>query len=154
MAIKSLADNTYYKINWNDTVIQRNKVVVALSQYLNEEERLKEKSREGEIASFVEKLHGIVINETDDTPREKSFRKFLVVEGMWSKVVNQELIYKPDEWYEPLFEIGFKLEWIKDPVVLQGKIKVTCGDFDNCAITMEYLYEKLKSVMAVEIVDC
>ena len=154
MAIKSLADNTYYKIIWDDTVIQRNKVVVALAQYLNEEERLKEKAREEEISSFVEKLHGIVINEPQDTSREKSFKKFLSLEGMWSRFVNQDLVYKSDEWYEPLFELGFKMEWIKDPVVLQGKIKVTCGDFDNCAITMEYLYEKLKSVMAVEIADC
>ena len=154
MAIKSLVDNTYYKILWNDTVIQRNKVVVALVQYLNEDERLKEKTREEEISSFVEKLHGIVINEPQDTSREKSFKKFLVVEGLWSRYINQELVLKPDEWYEPLFELGFKMDWIKDPVILQGAIRVTCGDFDNCAITMEYLYEKLKSVMAIEIIDC
>lgn len=154
MAIKSLVDNTYYKILWNDSRIQRNLVIVAIAQYLNEEERIKEKQREEEIAEFVEKLHARAVNEPNDVPREETFKRFLVVEGLWSRYVNQELVLKPDEWYEPLFELGFKMEWIKDPVVLQGSMQVTCGDFDNCAITMEYLYEKLKTKMAVEIVDC
>lgn len=154
MAIKSLEDDTYYKVLWEESYIQQNKVIISIAQYLNEEERLKEKNRAEEIAKFIEKLHAITTKEEVETPYQFPMRKFLCVEGLWSRYINQDLVLKPDEWYEPLFELGFKLEWIKDPVVLQGKMRVNCGDYDLCPITTEYLYEKLKSRMVVEIVDC
>ena len=153
MAIKSLSDNTYYKVLWDESCIQCNQVLIAIAQYLTEDERLKEKERSKEISSFIEKLHAITTNEPEDTPREKSFRRFLVVEGLWSKYINQDLILKPDSWYEPLFKLGFKMEWIKDPIVLQGVMKVNCGDFDNCSVKIEYLYDKLKQRMN-NIIDC
>ena len=151
MAIKWLEDNSYYKIIYEESYVQNNLVYVHIQQYLNEDEREKEKSRELEQRKFVSDLNDKIFEHDEDEVNEYAYFGSIYFE--FYKYTFQELEDYSTKDFSLIEEIGFKKEWITNPVMFIGSMTVECGDFDNCAITHEYLYNKLKSRME-NIEDC
>lgn len=54
---------------------------------------------------------------------------------------------------QELESLGFELEWITDPIKLNGGGEVFAGDYSGEPITYEFFYERLKTVMG-ETEDC
>lgn len=151
MAIKWLEDNSYYKIDYEESFVKGNRVYVSFMQYLNEEERIKEKERELEQRDFVAKLNDKIFEHDQDEVNKYSYLGNIYFE--FYKYTFEEIPDYYNRDFHLLEEIGFKLEWITNPIMFIGSMVVECGEFDNCEITHEYLYNKLKSRME-NIEDC
>ncbi len=54
---------------------------------------------------------------------------------------------------QELENLGFDLEWITDPIKLNGGGEVYAGDYNGEEITYEFFYERLKAVMG-DTEDC
>ncbi len=54
---------------------------------------------------------------------------------------------------QELENLGFELEWITDPIKLNGGGEVYAGDYNGEEITYEFFYERLKAVMG-DTEDC
>ena len=73
MAIKWLEDNSYYKIIYEESYVQNNLVYVNIQQYLNEDEREKEKSRLEEQKEFVSNLNDKIFEHDQDEINEYAY---------------------------------------------------------------------------------
>lgn len=151
MAIKWLENNSYYKVIYEESYVKNNKVYINIQQYLNQDEREKEKSRLEEQREFVAKLNDKIFEHNADEINEYSY--FGSIYFDFYKYTCDPIEDYSNKDFSLIEEIGFKKEWIINPVMFIGSMTVECGDFDNCAITHNYLYAKLKSRMN-NIEDC
>lgn len=55
---------------------------------------------------------------------------------------------------DTLDELGYKAEWVEDPVNLGIKAEVYCGEYSGEAIDHEFFYNRLKTVMSDNITNC
>ena len=53
-----------------------------------------------------------------------------------------------DSVKQELVELGYKDEFLSDPIVILDRITVYCGRYDGKPLTLEYLYNKLKPQLA------
>jgi hypothetical protein len=51
-------------------------------------------------------------------------------------------------------DYGFDETWVTDPIMLSQQAEVYCGEYDGEAITMEFYYNRLKTVMVGATEDC
>lgn len=153
MAIKSLETGTYYKLDYKESYVKNNFVQVAMKQYKNESERLKEKSREEEQSKFIEKLNNARYSLYEKGEENNPYEKFGNINYFFSIIENNGISDYSDVDFSEIQSLGFKREWVENPVIFTGSFIMNCGEFDDCAITQEYLYNKVKTKM-INIEDC
>ena len=153
MAIRNLETGAYYKLDYKESYVKNNYVQVAMKQYKNESERLKEKSREEEQNKFIEKLNNARYSLYEKGEENNPYEYFGNIYNYFSVIEYQGAPNYDDVDFSIIEELGFKREWVEDPVIFITTMIVNSGTFDNCAITQEYLYNKVKTKM-VNIEDC
>jgi hypothetical protein len=153
MAIKSLETGIYYKLDYKESYVKNNYVQVAMKQYKNEGERLKEKSREEEQNKFIENLNNARYSLYEKGEENNPYEYFGNIYNYFSIIEYQGIPNYDNIDFSIIEKLGFKREWVENPIIFTGSFIMNCGRFDDCAITQEYLYNKIKSNM-VNVIDC
>lgn len=53
-----------------------------------------------------------------------------------------------------LNELGFNKSWVTEPVYISSGAEVYCGEYNDEHIDMQFYYDRLKTVMGENILDC
>ena len=162
MAIGENITSQYYKVLEDECYVQDGFVFVAVARYPNQEEREREKEREERLSSFLSNVNNryltlVTENEDNETLSEEEVEYIAEIERVLYAVENFAVItasQQPatisisDGVKQELVELGYKDEFLSDPIVILDRIIVNCGRYDGKPLTLEYLYNKLKPQMA------
>ena len=169
-------DGTYVKINYENCGVVGGKVYVEYSTYQNELERQKEKTRHAGWLAFQHRcaekcgeLYRLGLERWDPQTRSKEeieadpqFLKDRNAYCRWTEFLSgfEESVFKlfdeapsvaPEELMQELLAMGFDPIWMSDPVRMNGKVVVCCGDYDMMSgnvLSREFFYDRLKSRMS------
>ncbi len=159
---------------FDECYVKGNKIFVSWLTYASKEDRDKERSREEEVNAFISNLREKSNNERQILylkQREETAltsRDTEKIESLISLYYNQEIIFYenylniknrestfksilPDGELEKL---GFKQEWIDDPIYNYGVSSMCVGEYKGEIISHELFYNRLKKFMYDAIIDC
>lgn len=162
MAVCENATGQYYKILLENSYIKDGFVFVSIVRYPNQEERDREKAREEELSIFMSNVNNryltlVAANEENESLTEEEAgytaeieRVLYAVENFAVIVASQQpaVISISDSVKQELIELGYKDEFLSDPIVILDRITVNCGRYDGKPLTLEYLYNKLRPQLA------
>lgn len=160
MAVCENATGQYYKVLLKDSYIQDGFVFVSVVRYPNQEERDREKVRENQLSLFLtnaKQRYSKILSEGQDqntdseTHYEEEFERIIyTVENFSTIRIGQSpaIITISDKTKQELISFGFSDDFITNPVLVIDYITVNCGAYDKTPLSLEYLYEKLKSRMS------
>lgn len=165
----------YIKINFDRCAVQGYNIFVDYDIYPDEAERLKEKGRAAEIAAFWQTIndkyqeldenlnmemnqlhietqeefesHSSLVKQADfNSDLEFFIRNFISATKVVNNYQSEQNIISSD--IKPLLlALGFKEEWINDPICYTGGGTVYCGQYNNEDIDYSFYYNKLKEIM-------
>ena len=162
MAVSENITSQYYKVLEDDCYVYNGFVFVAVARYPSQEEREREKAREEELSIFMSNVNNryltlVAENEKNESLTEEEAehtaeieRVLYAVENFAVIVASQQpaVISISDSVKQELIELGYKDEFLSDPIVILDRITVNCGRYDGKPLTLEYLYNKLKPQLA------
>jgi hypothetical protein len=111
-------------------------------EIIEDESGLIDKDNYPELRAMQDKLNELEYLEVEIGERLFEF----------SNTERDELVIAEDTQGE-LENLGFELEWITDPIKLNGGGEVFAGDYNGEEITHEFFYNRLKTVMG-DTEDC
>lgn len=162
MAVGENITSQYYKVLEDDCYVYNGFVFVAVARYPNQAEREREKAREEELSIFLSNVNNrylmlIAENEENEPLTEEEAEHTAEIERVLYTVENFAVIVAAqqpvtisisDSVKQELVELGYKDEFLSDPIVILDRITVNCGRYDGKPLTLEYLYNKLKPQLA------
>lgn len=60
----------------------------------------------------------------------------------------------PENILLQLNELGFNKSWVSEPIYISSGAEVYCGEYNDEHIDMQFYYDRLKTVMSENILDC
>lgn len=160
MAVCENATGQYYKVLLDDSYTQDGFVFVSVVRYPNQEERDREKARDAQLSLFLtnaKQRYSEILSEDKDqntdseTDYEEEFERVIyAVENFSTIRIGQSpaIITISDKTKQELVSLGFSDDFITNPILVIDYITVNCGADDKTPLSLEYLYEKLKSRMS------
>ena len=133
---------------------------MSVVRYPNQEERDREKAREEQLSLFLanaKQRYSKMLSEGQDqnidseTDYEEEFERVIyTVENFSTIRIGQSpaIITISDKTKQELVSLGFSDDFITNPILVIDYITVNCGADDKTPLSLEYLYEKLKSRMS------
>lgn len=180
MAITGTTNKKYYKIDYNSCYVSHNTVYVRYLIYLNESERLKEKSRHDAIKDFRKKFTDYLDEkqtelttkiqaaniQSEEQLLESSFlSEYNLVRDLDKVYQNLDNLF----WHKNnikkvslniraevlliLYDLGLEQQWLNDPIVFYDGGITHCGAYKKEPISYKLYYDRLKELVPEATID-
>ena len=180
MAITGTTNKKYYKIDYNSCYVSHNTVYVRYLIYLNESERLKEKSRHDTIEGFRKKFTDYLDEkqtelttkiqaaniQSEEQLLESSFlSEYNLVKDLDNVYQNlDDLLWNKNnikkvsldiraEVLLILYDLGLEQQWLNDPIVFYDGGTTHCGAYKKEPISYKLYYDRLKELVPEATID-
>lgn len=180
MAIAGATNKKYYKIDYSNCYVSHNTVYVRYFIYLNESERLKEKSRYAAIEDFRKKFidyldekrteYNLKIQAANIQSEEQLLESELAADY---KLINDlDIVYKNLDnlfWHKNnikkvsltiraevlliLYDLGLEQQWLNDPIVFYDGGITHCGTYKKEPVSYKLYYDRLKELVPEATID-
>lgn len=159
MAILENGTSNYFKVNLDDSFVQKNMVFASITIYLSEKDRQIEKLRSQKFDAFDANCSTLLQQLSSDERYSDLYMSFArsVKDIKDNRYSNGKINFLHaafnDDVEQLLDQCGYRTEWVSQPIHIVSKLLVNCGKSDAEPLTSEYIYNKLKAKMSSDILD-